>query len=53
MEYNDGSKELTLAAAEGDFEYPKEYLIRYYREDGSCTEREMHYGGAETKAALA
>lgn len=53
MKYNDGNKELTLAAAEGDFEYPKEYLIRYYREDGSCTEREMHYSGVETKAALA
>lgn len=52
MEYDNGNKELTLAGVQGNYGYPEDYLIRYFREDGSCTEKELHYSGEETKVAL-
>lgn len=52
MKYNNGNKELTLAGVQGNYGYPEDYLIRYFREDGSCTEKELHYSGEETKVAL-
>lgn len=53
MVYTDSEKKLTIGEVQGSYSCPSEYQIRYYKKDGSCTEKKTAYTGRAIEITLA
>lgn len=52
MSYSDANRELTLAVQNGNYDYPKEYAVLYYRKDGSCVRAAVSLGEKQSASVV-